>query len=116
LVQDVESRSWLVRTYYRYRLFMGFCCVCCEVLYLCMYLLSWQQYREWARLQLPAQLLHCVHLIPGAGALLLGGGVPAIALLALLALPGTLIKQVCNWVQLQNAAQSLVEYDLRMME
>lgn len=32
--QDVKSRSWLVRTYYKNRIFMGYCCVCCEVLYL----------------------------------------------------------------------------------
>ena len=32
--QDTKSRSWLVRTYYRHRLFMGVCCISCEVLYL----------------------------------------------------------------------------------
>ena len=32
--QDVTSKSWLVRTYYANRLFMGYCCVSCEVLYL----------------------------------------------------------------------------------
>jgi hypothetical protein len=30
----VKSRSWLVRTYYRNRIFMGVCCISCEVLYL----------------------------------------------------------------------------------
>lgn len=33
-LQDVKSRSWLVRTYYRHRMFMGVCCISCEVLYL----------------------------------------------------------------------------------
>ncbi len=33
-LQDVNSRSWLVRTYYRNRMFMGICCISCEVLYL----------------------------------------------------------------------------------
>jgi hypothetical protein len=32
--QDVKSRSWLVRMYYRNRMFMGVCCISCEVLYL----------------------------------------------------------------------------------
>ncbi len=95
---------------------MGFCCVCCEVLYLSIYLLSWQQYRQWAPLPLPAALLPHAQLIPGADALLAGGGLPAVALVAVLALPGTLIKQACNWVQLRNAAQGLVEYDLRRMQ
>jgi CDP-diacylglycerol--inositol 3-phosphatidyltransferase len=115
LLQDVKSRSWLVRTYYKHRLFMGFCCICCEVLYLCMYLLSWQQYKQWALLPLPAQLLQHVRHIPGAEALVSTGGVPLIAVLAALALPGMAIKQVCNWVQLSNAAQGLVDYDLKKM-
>lgn len=34
LPQDVHSRSWLVRTYYKHRLLMGVCCISCEVLYL----------------------------------------------------------------------------------
>jgi CDP-diacylglycerol--inositol 3-phosphatidyltransferase len=116
VLQDVKSRSWLVRTYYKHRLFMGFCCICCEVLYLSMYLLSWQQYKQWALLPLPAQLVQHLEHIPGAEALSSTGGVPLIAVLALLALPGTMIKQVCNWVQLSNAAQGLVEYDLQKMQ
>ncbi|PNH02087.1 putative CDP-diacylglycerol--inositol 3-phosphatidyltransferase 2 [Tetrabaena socialis] len=34
LDMDIGSKSWLVRTYYSNRLFMGYCCVSCEVLYL----------------------------------------------------------------------------------
>ncbi len=37
-VQDVNSHSFLVRLYYQKRVFMGFCCVSCEVLYL---MVSW---------------------------------------------------------------------------
>jgi len=33
-LQDVHSHSFLVRLYYQKRVFMGFCCVSCEVLYL----------------------------------------------------------------------------------
>ena len=34
LVQDIDSHSMLVRYYYQHRIFMGFCCVSVEVLYL----------------------------------------------------------------------------------
>ena len=33
-MQEVNSHSFLVRLYYQKRIFMGFCCVSCEVLYL----------------------------------------------------------------------------------
>lgn len=29
--QDTRSRSLIVRAYYSSRIFMGFCCICCEV-------------------------------------------------------------------------------------
>ena len=55
--QDTGSRSALVRAYYRHRLFMGFCCVSCEALYLTLYLLAWPAPREWGpSLTLPAAL------------------------------------------------------------
>ena len=41
-VQDVHSRNIVVRVYYRYRVFMGICCICCEVLYLALYLQHWE--------------------------------------------------------------------------
>ncbi len=34
LLQDTNSHSWMVRMYYKHRLFMGACCISCEVLYL----------------------------------------------------------------------------------
>lgn len=52
--KDTSSRSWVVRCYYRSRLFMGFCCICCEVLYLSLYCLSWKQYSSSHVLRLPA--------------------------------------------------------------
>lgn len=45
--QDVNSRSRLVRLYYSNRIFMGFCCVCCEVLYLALFLLHLPAYQTW---------------------------------------------------------------------
>ena len=34
VTQDINSQSWMVRMYYKHRLFMGACCISCEVLYL----------------------------------------------------------------------------------
>ena len=52
-VQDTESQSSIVRFYYQHRLFMGFCCICCEVLYLSLYLLHFPDFQTW-----PAVPLH----------------------------------------------------------
>jgi CDP-diacylglycerol--inositol 3-phosphatidyltransferase len=119
--QDVRSRSLLVRTYYSNRLFMGFCCVCCEVEYLALYLLAWPQWQGMGTLRLPPALLArllppaLAAAVPAAGVVQRLGGVPAVAVVALLALPGVAIKQTCNWLQLRWACESLVEYDVKRM-
>lgn len=84
---------------------MGACCICCEVLYLSLYLLAWPQWRAAWPVALPPAL--AARLPPRFAP----DEVPAVALLALAALPGTVIKQVVNVVQLRTAAQRLVEYD-----
>lgn len=113
----MASRSWLVRTYYRNRLFMGFCCVCCEVQYLALFLLHLPAYQTLGLLplRLPQPLLDAA-----AGSVLEGyvnswQGLPAVGVVALLALPGVLVKQACNWVQLRTAMQGLVDYDVKKM-
>ena len=50
--QDTSSRSAVVRFYYRHRLFMGFCCVCCELLYLALFLMHFPKYHAWPLLPL----------------------------------------------------------------
>ena len=57
-IQDTGSRSAIVRFYYKRRLFMGFCCVCCELLYLALFLLHFPEYRAWplVPIQAPAVL------------------------------------------------------------
>jgi CDP-diacylglycerol--inositol 3-phosphatidyltransferase len=110
-----------VRTYYSNRIFMGFCCVCCEVQYLALYLLSWPKFASFGVLRLPPGLLAALPpglaaALPPLGALQRLGGVPAAAVIALLVLPGVAIKQTCNWLQLRNAAAGLVEYDVKRME
>ncbi|KAF8063667.1 PIS1 [Scenedesmus sp. PABB004] len=115
--KDVGSRSWLVRTYYRNRLFMGFCCVCCEVAYLALYLLHLPAYQDAGllRLALPAPLAAAAARSGALGALAARwrGGLPGAALVALAALPGVAVKQACNWVQLRAAVAGLVEFDLK---
>ena len=59
-MQDVNSRTFVVRVYYRYRVFMGVCCICCEVLYLALYLQHWQPDRSaWSCMPSPPDLAGC---------------------------------------------------------
>ena len=81
--QDTESQSPVVRFYYQHRLFMGFCCICCEVLYLSLYLLHFPDFHRW----------------------------PPAILVATLAVPGFALKQFINCVQLWTAMQQLVATD-----
>ncbi|GFR41771.1 hypothetical protein Agub_g2530 [Astrephomene gubernaculifera] len=119
--KDVRSKSWLVRTYYSSRLFMGYCCVSCEVLYLVVYASKWPQ------------LMGLVLPLPGGAALTLpqqlassapvllrftspSGGLPLMTLFGLLALPGFLTKQICNCVQLRTAADQLIAFDAQKLQ
>ncbi len=72
-----------MRFYYQQRLFMGFCCICCEVLYLFLYLLHFPQFHRW----------------------------PPAVVVAALAVPGFALKQFINCVQLWTAMQQLVATD-----
>jgi CDP-diacylglycerol--inositol 3-phosphatidyltransferase len=128
-LQDVGSRSWLVRVYYSNRIFMGFCCICCEVLYLCCYLLAFPAFSSaWlVPLPLPPPLAAAAvgttaMYFPGSAQLAVDlvekchTGVPVVGVLAALAVPGVLVKQACNWVQLRTAVQQLVEHDQKKMK
>ena len=108
--KDTRNASLIVRLYYRHRLFMGACCVSCEVLYLAAYALAAAPGR-WS-VGAPAWL-------PGGG----GGArgwlpfpapprrIPVAALFAAVSVPGTLVKQWCNWQQLRNAFAALAALD-----
>jgi len=83
-------------------------------------MLHWPQFQTGGVLRLSPKLL--AHLPPQLAAALPPlaavqqlGGVPAVAVVALLALPGVAIKQTCNWLQLRTASASLVEYDVKRM-
>lgn len=110
--KDTSSRSWWVRTYYQHRLFMGYCCISCEALYLCLYTISWPSMRVGPELQVHWALV-------GVGPFPLQVlGVPldrySLAVM-LICLPGVVIKQLTNWYQLKNAMRQLVDHDLRKM-
>ncbi|KAJ7528666.1 hypothetical protein O6H91_15G012800 [Diphasiastrum complanatum] len=95
--KDVEdSKSMLLRAYYRYRLFMGYCCVGAEVLYLVLYLLSNAHSGNISEVVLSA-------LNEGS----------FLAMLGLLALPGCIIKQIVNFVQMKTAADLCVKFDIQ---
>lgn len=112
-VQDVESRSVVVRFYYRNRIFMGFCCVCCEVLYLALYALAWPRYRALAVGRLPAAAVRLLHpWVAPHLAKALARPISLPVAIAAAAAPGAIIKQFVNVIQLRNAADTLVKLDL----
>ena len=102
-------------------MFMGFCCICCEVEYLCLYLLHWPRFQQLGLLPLSPALLQqlppaLVSALPPLAALQRLGGVPAVVVVALLVLPGVATKQTCNWLQLRTAAAGLVAFETKRME
>lgn len=106
-----------MRLYYSNRIFMGFCCICCEVLYLALFLLHLPTYQQLGLLdvQLPPVLQQAVARGPLHPLVDNWQGLPLVGLVALLAVPGVVVKQACNWVQLRAAVQGLVDYDVKRM-
>mmetsp|Transcript_44110 Transcript_44110/g.140423 ORF Transcript_44110/g.140423 Transcript_44110/m.140423 type:complete len:146 (+) Transcript_44110:449-886(+) len=102
------EKNWLLRHYYGSRIFMGWCCVSAEVCYLAVYLFHWEKYRRWAMLGLPA--LQGVLLYPPYST---SQGVPLVVAVIALTLPGTIMKQVLNLLQLRSACNTLVDHDLK---
>jgi len=90
-----DNKSWLMKAYYQRRLFMGYCCVSAEVLYLILYELA----------ESPSDSVVKVFMAA------LNQKSP-LMLLGLLALPGWAIKQIVNVVQIKTAADTCVLYDL----
>ena len=133
--KDTASTSSVVRFYYKHRLFMGACCISCEVLYLCLYALTWGP-GAWGPAMLPGSSVGS-GVVGGALARAAGwvGGVepggsgawglgrrgalpgsspsvvPLAAALAAAALPGAAIKQFVNCVQLRTAVGVLAGMD-----
>uniref|UniRef100_A0A5B7AFY2 CDP-diacylglycerol--inositol 3-phosphatidyltransferase n=1 Tax=Davidia involucrata TaxID=16924 RepID=A0A5B7AFY2_DAVIN len=90
-----DSTNWLFKAYYGNRIFMCYCCVACEVLYIILFLLAKNQ----------TENLTDVSLNAAKQSLLLS------ILLALL-LFGWAIKQAVNVIQMKTAADACVLYDI----
>ncbi|XP_059631826.1 CDP-diacylglycerol--inositol 3-phosphatidyltransferase 1-like [Cornus florida] len=90
-----DSTSWLFKAYYGNRMFMGYCCVACEVLYIILFLLAKNE----------TENLTDVLVTAARQSLFLS------FLLALL-LFGWATKQAVNVIQMKTAADACVLYDI----
>ncbi|XP_047311603.1 probable CDP-diacylglycerol--inositol 3-phosphatidyltransferase 2 [Impatiens glandulifera] len=90
-----DSSSWLFRLYYGNRMFMGYCCVACEVIYITLFLLAKSQNENMIDVLLNAARKNTILAF----------------LLAVLSV-GWGIKQIVNIIQLKTAADACVEYDI----
>lgn len=85
----MNSTSLVIRLYYTHRLFMGFCCVSCEVLFLSLVALFHKDMPSWD-LPLSGATLAWIQ----AATWTKEAAVPVAAGLALACVPGFVIKQV----------------------
>ncbi|EXC16573.1 CDP-diacylglycerol--inositol 3-phosphatidyltransferase 1 [Morus notabilis] len=90
-----DSTSWLFKLYYGNRMFMAYCCVACEVLYILLFLLAKNQ----------TENLMDVLVNSTKQNVLLGG-------LVVVSLFGWAVKQAVNVIQLKTAADVCVLYDI----
>lgn len=91
-----DSKSKLLKAYYQHRMFMGYCCVGAEVLYLILYIIAEEQF---------SSVLDVVHNAATRSSPWL--------ILGLVALPGWAIKQLVNFLQIRSAAEVCVLYDIQ---
>jgi len=112
-----NHHNWLVRSYYANRIFMGTCCVSCELLYLSIYALRWPLFQGWS-VALGSWVHNCYEVAferesanGGQGA----GQVSIFVLFALVAIPGFIIKNVINVIQLYQSMMGLCLHDLKNM-
>ncbi|KAJ4880039.1 putative CDP-diacylglycerol--inositol 3-phosphatidyltransferase 2 [Raphanus sativus] len=90
-----DSTSWLFRLYYGNRMFMGYCCVSCEVLYIILFLIA-KNHTENLMNVLVESLTQFSPLF----------------LLLALSIFGWSIKQIINVIQMKTAADVCVQYDI----
>ncbi|KAG9148158.1 hypothetical protein Leryth_014076 [Lithospermum erythrorhizon] len=90
-----DSSSWLFRLYYGNRIFMCYCCVSCEVLYILLFFLANKQEEV-----LTDVVMHAMR-----------GSLFYSTLLAI-TLVGWTIKQIVNVIQMKTAADACVLYDI----
>ncbi|XWS55100.1 hypothetical protein CRYUN_Cryun10bG0146300 [Craigia yunnanensis] len=89
-----DSSSWLFKLYYGNRMFMCYCCVACEVLYIALFLIV-RNHTE--------NLMDVMMTTLKQASLL--------SFLVALSLFGCSIKQVINVIQMKTAADACVLYD-----
>ncbi|KAK6912796.1 CDP-alcohol phosphatidyltransferase [Dillenia turbinata] len=90
-----DSTNWLFKLYYGNRMFMAYCCVACEVLYIILFLLAEKQNQSVYDVLVNAAKQSPILFVPVA-----------------LALFGWAIKQVVNVIQMKTAADACVLYDI----
>ncbi|OVA17319.1 CDP-alcohol phosphatidyltransferase [Macleaya cordata] len=89
-----DSTNWLFKAYYGNRLFMAYCCVASEVLYIILFLLAESQSESVIDVLVNA-MKHS-----------------SLSILVALALFGWAIKQAINVIQMKTAADVCVLYDI----
>ncbi|CAJ2656582.1 probable CDP-diacylglycerol--inositol 3-phosphatidyltransferase 2 isoform X2 [Trifolium pratense] len=90
-----DSTNWLFRAYYGNRMFMAYCCVSCEVLYLILFYLAENQTETLADvLSSNLQKITLVSFLIGTS------------------LFGWATKQIINVIQMKTAADMCVLYDI----
>ncbi|CAN6544667.1 hypothetical protein C1H46_018121 [Malus baccata] len=90
-----DSTNWLFKAYYGNRMFMAYCCVACEVLYIILFLLAKNETEN-----LIAVLMGLAkHITP-------------FSVLVGLSLFGWAVKQAVNLIQLKTAADVCVLHDI----
>lgn len=90
-----DSTNWLFKAYYGNRMFMGYCCVACELLYITLFLLAKNQNENLTKVVVEAAKQSS-----------------ALAVLLVLLLVGWAIKQTVNFIQMKTAADLCVDYDI----
>ncbi|GMN38189.1 hypothetical protein TIFTF001_007429 [Ficus carica] len=90
-----DSTSWLFKLYYGNRIFMAYCCVACEVLYILLFLLAKNRTENLMDV-----------LVNSTKQNLLLGGLVGISLF------GWAVKQAVNVIQLKTAADVCVLHDI----
>ncbi|WZZ46064.1 hypothetical protein YC2023_042323 [Brassica napus] len=90
-----DSTSWLFRLYYGNRMFMGYCCVSCEVLYIILFLIS----KNHTENLMSVVVESLTQFSP-------------LSLLLALSIFGWSIKQFINVIQMKTAADVCVLYDI----
>ncbi|CAN8276740.1 unnamed protein product [Cochlearia groenlandica] len=90
-----DSTSWLFKLYYGNRMFMGYCCVSCEVLYIILFLIAQNQTENLMNVVVESLMQFS-----------------PLSLLLALSIFGWSIKQIINVIQMKTAADVCVMYDI----